>query len=51
MSVIECREFSTAPLPLGEDTQALASSAENRQRDEPIGTPPKLSFNAKRGSK
>lgn len=47
MSVIECREFSTAPLPLGEDTQALASSAENRQRDEPIGTPPNHAINAK----
>ena len=47
MAVIEYREFNTAPLPLGEDTQALASSAENRQSVGPLGTPPKLPFNTK----
>ena len=51
MPVIEYREFSTAPLPLGADMQALAVAAQNRQRVQSQGTPPQLSFTAKRGSK
>ena len=47
MPVIEYVELDTAPLPLGEDTQALASSAENRQKVESDGTPPQLTINAK----
>lgn len=47
MPVIEYVELDTAPLPLGEDTQALASSAENRQSVGRDGTPPKHAINAK----
>ena len=50
MAVIEYREFNTAPLPLGEDMQAVASK-ENRQSVGPLGTPPKLSSNTRANDK
>lgn len=46
MAVIEYIELDTAPLPLGEDTQALEFS-QNRERVSSDGTPPQLTITAK----